>query len=232
MDALKTVKQKLESDVETQTGRVRQLELKVKKITEEKTRLDKEARELTSKKAGLSAEIGRREESLGRINDIGLSDDNLLNLRGFLEGMAADEGITADQVKEQFFHALGLFKDIAGLEERKEAEADQMEVLVKEKSVLSGEILKLKERKGVLEGEVNEAVSSTSQKVREIGEEAASQIQQQVADIRKQMDSLFTDAVRAGQAVSVMQQMVNKGEGAENDLKAFLKEARSRLGER
>ena len=107
-----------------------------------------------------------------------------------------------------------------------------MEGLVKEKSILSGEILKLEEKKGVLEGEVNEAVSSTSQKVREMGEEATSQIQQQVADIRKQMDSLFADAVRAGQAVGVMQQMVNKGEGAEKDLKAFLKEARNRLGER
>ena len=74
------------------------------------------------------------------INDIGLSDDDLLNLRGFLEGMAADEGMTADQVKEQFFHALGLYKDISGFEERKEAEADQMEGLAKEKSVLSGEI--------------------------------------------------------------------------------------------
>ena len=97
---------------------------------------------------------------------------------------------------------------------------------------MSGEILKLEEKKGVLEGEVNEAVSSTSRKVREIGEEAASQIQQQVADIRKQMDSLFIDAVRAGQAVSVMQQMVKKGEGVEKSLKDFLKEARSRLGEK
>jgi len=106
----------------------------------------------------------------------------------------------------------------------------RLKELVKVKSVLKGEILELEKRKGILQGEIDSSIFSTLQSVRNIGDEAASQIQQQVANIVKQLDSLFEDALRAGEAVGEMRQMVRKGEASEKSLENFLNEVRDRLG--
>jgi hypothetical protein len=45
-----------------------------------------------------------------------------------------------------------------------------------------------------------------------MGEKAISQIQQQVKDIETRFNRLFEDALRVGEIVGEMQQMVKKGE--------------------
>jgi len=158
-----------------------------------------------------------------------LADEDLLRLRTFLEKMSENEGSDCDQVKRRFFLALSLFQEVSDLEKSKETEAETVKALVKEKSVLDGQIKELEEAKSTLEGEIDNSVLSISQKVQRIGQEAAQQIQQQVIDIRKQLGDLFSDALRAGEAVGQMFEMVRKGEESQKSLKTFLEEARSRL---
>ncbi len=67
-----------------------------------------------------------------------------------------------------------------------------------------------------------------SQRLKTIGEEATSQVQQQVSSIWEQFDSLLVDAVKTGQAIGEMRQMVKKGEYSEKGLKNFIREVRDR----
>ena len=102
--------------------------------------------------------------------------------------------------------------------------------LDKEKSLLTGEIKGLEERKGILLGEIDSSVISTSQRLKAMGEEAASQLQQQIIGIRNQMDSLVTEAVETAGAISQMKHMVKEGEDSEKSLVDFITEAKARLG--
>ena len=79
-------------------------------------------------------------------------------------------------------------------------------------------------------GEIDNGVISSAQRIKAIGEEAASQIQQQVISIRSQLDSLLEDAVKTGQAVGEMRRMAKKGEESEKSLSNFIREARARWG--
>ena len=200
----------------------------MKEAEEEKATLDRETKDLHRRKVKLSSEVEGKEESLRKLGEIGLSDEDLLRLKAFLERMSKDENNDPTKVKEKFFSALGLYKDIDGFEQKKETEAKGIRELVTEKSILSGEIKELEKRKGILLGEMDNSISSTSQRIRAIGHEAASQIQEQVTSIRNQLDSLLADAVNAGVAVGEMRQMVKKGEGSEKSLRDFIREMRGR----
>ena len=101
--------------------------------------------------------------------------------------------------------------------------------MVKEQSVLEGTIEELEKAKSTLEGEIDNSVLSVSRKVQGVGQEAAQQIEQQVIDIRKQLGDLFSDALKAGEVVGQMLQIVRKGEESQKGLETFLEEARSRL---
>ena len=91
-------------------------------------------------------------------------------------------------------------------------------------------IAELDKKKGLLEGEILGIISSTSQKVRAVGEDAASQIQQHVSDIKDQLNGLLADALKAGEAIGEMRQMLKKGEDSEKALANFIEEVQSRLG--
>jgi seryl-tRNA synthetase len=158
-----------------------------------------------------------------------LADEDLLRLRNFLEKMSENAGIGSEQVRKRFFLALSLFREVSDLEKSKETEAETVKALVKEKSVLDGQIKELEKAKSTLEGEIDNSVLSISQKVQGIGQEAAQQIEHQVADIRKQLGDLFSDALKAGEVVGQMFEMVRKGEESQKSLRIFLEEARSRL---
>jgi len=112
--------------------------------------------------------------------------------------------------------------------QRRETEAKGIRELAREKSILSGEIKELEKRKGILLGEMDKTIISISQKVLAIGEEATSQVQQQVSSIQEQFDSLLADAVKTGQAIGEMRQMVKKGDDSEKSLRNFLREIRGR----
>jgi len=209
---------------------LREFKLKVKEAEEEKARIDRDTKDLQRRKVKLSSEVDGKEESLRKLNELGLSNEDLLRLTSFIERTGKNEGISGNQVKERFFSALSLFEDVSGLETQLKAEMEGVTKLVKKQSILTGEIIELEKRKGILEGEIGSSISSTSQRIIGMGEKAASQIQQQVDSIDKQLSRLFEDTLRVGEIVGEMQQMIKKGENAEQGLKDFLKETRSRLG--
>jgi hypothetical protein len=229
LEETKGVKKKLDNEVEIQTTKLKELKLSTKEIEEERARLRREVKDLQRKKIRLSSVVDGKEESLRRLNDIGLADEVLLRLRTFLEKMSENEGIGSEQVKKRFFLALSLFREVSDLEMIKETEAERVKALVKEKSVLEGNIEELEKAKSTLEGEIDNSVLSISQKIQGIRQEAAQQIEQQVIDIRKQLGDLFSDTLKAGEEVGQMFQMVRKGEESQKSLKTFLEEARSTL---
>jgi len=259
VESLEKTRNKLENDVKIQTAEFHELKVRVKEVEGEKPRLDRETKDLERRKAKLASEVNGKEESLKRLNEIGLSSEDLLRLTAFIERTSKNERLSSNQVKERFFAALSLYEDVSGLENRRKAEAQQVKELVKKQSVLNGEILELEKRKGIMEGEIGDSVLTTSQRIKDMGEKAASQmqqqvngiddsvssaskkvidmgekaasqIQQQVDNINAQLDQLFEDTLRVGEMVGKMQQMVEKGEIAGKDLKDFLEEVRGRLG--
>ena len=229
LESLQRAKSKLESDVEIQTIKLRELKLKVKEAEEEKKRIDKETKDLQGRKVRLSSEVDGKGESLKKLSDLGLSNEDLLRLTSFIERTSRNEGLSGDQVKERFFSALSLFEDTSGLENRRKAEIQQLTELTRKQSILQGEIMELEKRKGILEGEIGDSVSSTSQRIRDSGAQAASDIQQQVTAIKNQLNGLLEDTLRAGETVAEMRQLVRKGEESEKSLSDFLTEIRDRL---
>jgi chromosome segregation ATPase len=230
LESLERTKSKLETAVEIQTGRLNDLKSKTNETREERSRLSKETKDLQQRKTKLSSEVDGKEESLRRLNDIGLSDEDLLRVTNFVERTSKNEGISGNELKKRFLSALDLFEDITGLENRRKAEMQQLNELTKKKSSLSGEITELNRNKGLLQGEIVAIVSSTSQSVRAMGEEAASQIQQQVAAIRDQLNTLLADTLKAGEAIGEMRQALKRGDESEKTLSAFIEEVQSRLG--
>jgi len=221
--------EKLEGEIEVQKAKVQDLRSKVKEIKEDKSQLSRQVKGLKRREAKLSAQVDGREESLARINDIGLADEDLLRLRAFLEKMSEQEGISPEQVKERFFQALSLFRELSGLEKNTQTEAQKVKALTKEKSVLEGQIKGLEKAKSTLEGEIDIHASSVLEKIRGIGLQASQQIGQQVIDIRKQFSELFSEALKAGEAVGQMLAAVRKGEESQKSMEAFLEEARRRV---
>jgi chromosome segregation ATPase len=230
LESLERTKNKLENAIEIQTGKLNALESKTKETEEERCRLSKETRDLQRRKTKLSSEVNGREESLRRLNDIGLSDEDLLRITNFIERTSKNEGISGNELKKKFLSALDLFEDISGLENRRKTEIQQLSELTKKESILSGEIAELNKEKGLLEGEIVAIVSSTSQKVRAVGEDAASQMQQHVAAIKDQLNTLLADALKAGEAIGEMRQVLKGGEESEKTLSNFIEEVQSRLG--
>jgi hypothetical protein len=106
----------------------------------------------------------------------------------------------------------------------------QVNQLIKQESILTGEIAELDKKKGFLEGEIIGIISSTSEKVRATGEDAASQIQQHVADIKGQLNTLLADALKAGKAIGEMERVLKRGEQSEKSLGSFIEEVQSSLG--
>jgi chromosome segregation ATPase len=229
LESLERAKNKLENEVGIQTTKLRELKVKVKEAEEDKARIDRDTKDLQRRKTRLSGEVDSKEESLRRLNDIGLSDEDLLRITTFIERTSKKESISGNELKKKFFSALGLFEDVSGLENRRKAETQQVSELVQKQSTLSGEILELEKRRGALEGEISTIISSTSQKVRAIGEDASSQIQQHVADIKDQLNGLLADVLKAGEAIGEMRQILKKGEESEKTLANFIEEVQSRL---
>jgi DNA repair exonuclease SbcCD ATPase subunit len=229
LEAAKRVKEKLEDQIEVENTRVEDLKVKIKELVEDKSRLNRQVKELARRETELLTHVEGREESLTRLNEIGLADEDLLRLRAFLEKSSENEVISPEEVKKKFFIALSLFREVSDLEKARETEAERVKALVKEKSHLDGEIKELEKLKNTLGGEIDNSVLSILHKIQGAGQEGAQQIEQQVAEIRKNLNTLFSDALKAGEWVGQMLQMVKKGEESQKGLENFLKETRSRL---
>ena len=116
VESLKGIRKKSEADVEIQTTRLQHVKSGIKDQEEEKSRLNKEMKELRNRKGKLCLEIDGKDEVLERLNKLGFSDEDLLLFRSILEKMSRTEGTSPGQIRERFFSALGLFKDISGFE--------------------------------------------------------------------------------------------------------------------
>jgi predicted nuclease with TOPRIM domain len=82
---LKREEEKLESDFEIWTTRMRELQVKVNEANEEKSKLHRETKELQRRKTNPSPELEVKEELLVRLNDIGFSKEDLMRLRASIE---------------------------------------------------------------------------------------------------------------------------------------------------
>ena len=122
-----------------------------------------------------------------------------------------------------------MYRDIDGFEQKKETDAKRIKELAREKSILSGEIKELEKSKGTLLGEIDNSIISTCQKIEAMGQEADLKLNEQVSNIRNELDNLMIDTINAGAAIGEMRQMVNKGEDSEKSLKRFIRETRERL---
>ena len=229
LERSKKEKGKLENDVEILTVKLRELTSKVKEAEKERHELNREIKDLQGRKVRLCSEVDGKEESLRRLNDIGFSDEDLLRLRNLLEKIAKKEGTHANQVKESFFRALGYFASLSELHKMAEKEAEAIKKMRKEKSVLTGEIAELENRKAVLQCETSESASLASQTIRNASEEAVSQIQQEAEAIKKQLKAILADILLAGGAVAEMKAMERKGEESIKELAEFIKEVKSRV---
>lgn len=230
LESLERTKGKLEDAIDIQTCKLNELKSKTSETEEERSRLSKEIKDLQGRKRKLSSEVDGKEESLKRLNDIGLSDEDLLRIRNFVERTSKNEGITGNTLKERFLSVFGLFEDISGLENQRKAKTQQVNELIKKESILSGEIIELNKEKALIEGEIVTIVTSTLEKIGAVGEDAASQMQQRVAAIKEQLNTLLADALKAGEAVGEMKQALKKGEDSEKTLSNFIEEVQSRLG--
>lgn len=230
IESLERIKGKLENAVDIQTSRLNELKSKTKETEEERSRLDKEVQGLQRKKMKLSSEADNREELLRRLNDIGLSDEDLLRIKNFIERTSKNEGISGNALKKRFLSIFRLFEDISGLGNQQKAKTQQVNELTKKKSTLTGEITELNKKKALLDGEISTIVTSTLETIRVVGEDTASQMQQHVADIKEQLNTLLADVLKAGAAIGEMKQALKKGEDSEKNLNNFIEEVQSRLG--
>jgi len=229
VESLKGIRKKSEADAEIESARVQYLKSCTKDTKEEKSRLNKEMKELRNRKGKLCLEIDGKDEVLERLNNLGFSDEDLLRFRSILEKMSRIAGTSPAQIKEMFFSSLGLIGDISGFEKKRDAEVAAIKKLNHQSSVLVSEIAQLENQKGVLQGEINRAASAAMEVIRNSGEEGVSQIQQQIDNITSQFKSLFEDAIRTGRAVGDMMAMKKKGEESAKSVEVFIEDLRSRL---
>jgi hypothetical protein len=54
-------------------------------------------------------------------------------------------------------------------------------------------------------------------------------LEQHVADIKDQLNALLADALKAGEAIGEMRQVLKRGEESEKTLSNFIEEVQSRL---
>ncbi len=66
--------------------------------------------------------------------------------------------------------------------------------------------------------------------LRAIGEDAISQMQEQVNGMRNQLNDLLADALLAGETISEMKSTLQKGKESGKSLDNFIKEVQDRLG--
>ncbi len=228
-ERLKKTKGELETEVDGLTIRVKDLKSNADENKTESLRLAKEVRELKRRKVKLSSEVDSKEASLLRLSDIGFRDEDLLRLRAIIERIAEDNATGQNEVREQFFAALGTFKDITNLRKCQVAETEILKNLAEKESLLTGEIAGLEKQRDILRGDIKESASSAVQQITDTGEKAVIQLRQQAEGMKGQLDSLVVQALRVAGVIGEMNAMVKKGEESGKSLNSFIEEVRSKV---
>jgi predicted nucleic acid-binding Zn-ribbon protein len=230
VQGLEKDKATLESKVEVLADRAEELQSRVDGSKLVRTALDKEIWELQQKKVKLSSQVDGKEESLAQLNDIGFQNEDLIRVRTVLEQISQDTDASQEDVKKRFFQLLSSFKGIIELETSRGAEMVALEDLTYEKSVLTGEIAALENKKSVLQGEIGQSGSSVMEEIRATSENTILSLRQQADDISAEIDHLFAEALRLAGIIGEMQAMAKKGNESQKSLIDFIQEVKERVG--
>jgi chromosome segregation ATPase len=229
--ALENKREEIKSSVEAGFTELEQAKAMATTAKEECAQLEVEIEDLKKKRDKLNLELGSKGESLIKLKEIGLSEEDLLQLRNIVEAMAEKENISADQVKDEFFSALSHFGTFLGLQKASQEKAKELEDMAKQKASLAGEVAELNNRKAALQTEVGKSASAAAEQIQKAGEKAVSAIRQEADTIRKEMRSILGDILDAALAVGEMAAMQEKGEKAGKELQELIAEVQRRLEE-
>jgi len=230
VSALEQKKVEAESSFNSQCIELEESLAKVAKAQEEHSHLSGEIENLHKERAKLQLELGSKEESLLKLQKTGLSEPDLLHLVKLIEGIAKEENIGADQVKDEFFSSLSQFKDYSGLQKAVQEEKETLQATMKQKASLVGEIEELENRKFTLQAEIAASASGAAEQIHKAGEEAVSSIQKQTDAIKGKMKSILKDTLETGLVVGKMMAIQQNSEESGKELEALLTEVKRQLG--
>lgn len=230
VSALEQKKVEAESSFNSQCVELEEIQSKVAEAQEEHSRLSGEIEDLHKEREKLQLEIGSKEESLSKLAEIGLSEGDLLHLVKLIEGIAEEENIGADQVKEAFFSSLSQFQNYSGLQKAVQEEKNTLQDIIKQKASILGEVAGLENWKLTLQAEIGASASGAAEQIHKAGEEAVSSIQNQTDAIKGKMKSILKDTVETGLAVGKMIAIQQNSEEACKELEEVMTKVKSQLG--
>ncbi|MBA7466790.1 hypothetical protein ES707_01982 [subsurface metagenome] len=230
VSALEQKKVEAESSFNSQCVELKETQSKVTEAQEKHSSLSGKIENLHKERDKLQLEIGSKEESFIKLQETGLSEADLLHLVKLINGIAEEENIGADQVKDAFFSSLSQFKNYSGLQKAVQEEEKVLKGKKEQKASLTGEITELKNHRAVLRAEVGKSASGAAEQIHKAGEEAVSSIQKETDVIKGKMKSILKDTLETGLAVGEMMAIQKKGEEAGKELETLMTKVSQQLG--
>ncbi|MFC2010956.1 hypothetical protein ACFLUR_01525 [Chloroflexota bacterium] len=222
-------KEEVKSSLEAESTDLEQAKSMVAVAKEEHTHVTEEIEDLLKKKDKLHSEVGSKEESLIKLKEIGLSEEDLLHLRKSIEGIAEKDNVNADQIKDEFFSVLEQFGNFLGFKKAIEEEEGKLQSIVKQKSSVVGEIEELENRKATLQAEVENTASGAAKMIHEAGTEAVASIRQEAGLIKEELTSIMEKTLVTGLAVGEAAGLQKQGEKAGKELEDLITEVKHQL---
>jgi len=229
ISALENKREEIKGLVEAQCVKLEEARSVVAAAKEDHAHLSGEIKDLIKKKDELQSELGTKGESLSKLKKIGLSEKELLRLVKLLAGMAEEENVDTDQVKDEFFLSLDQFKNYSGLHKAVEEERGNLQSIVKQKAYVMGEIEELETRKATLQAEVENTASGAAKMIQEAGTEAVASIRQEAGLIKEELTSILEKVLVTGLAVGEAAGVQKKGEKAGKELEALVVEVKHQI---
>ncbi len=194
--------------------------------------LKTEIQGLSKKKAALESEIGGREESLNVLKELGLSEAHLLQLKNIVGGIAAKQGLGPEQIKINFFGALGEFGGLPELIKAAEDEKQHVQDLKTKAATLAGEIASLETQRAGLVGEVKSSAAKAAEGIQQAGEKAVLTIGQCVGNIETGLKALMEDTILTGLAIGKETEMQKTAGKSAEQLDHVVEEIKLRAARR
>ncbi len=230
ISTLEQKKEEAESSFNSQSVELEEIQSKLAEDKEEHSCLSGEIENLHKERKKLQLEIGGKEESLSKLTDIGLSEGDLLHLVKLIKGIAEEDNIGADQVKDTFFSLVSQFKDYSGLHKAVQEEKETLQDIIKQKASILGEVTGLENRKLTLQAEIGASASGAAEQIHKAGEEAVASIQKQTGAIKGEMKSILKDTLETGLAVGKMMAIQKNSEESGKELEEFMAKVKTQLG--
>jgi len=230
ISALEQKKEEAESSFNAQRVEFEKTQSKVAEVKEEHSCLSGKIEDLHKESDKLQLEIGSKKESLIKLQETGLSEADLLHLVKLIKGIAEEDNIGADQVKDAFFSLVSQFMNYLGLHKAVQEEKETLQDIIKQKASILGEVAGLENWKLTLQAEIGTSASGAAEQIHKAGEEAVSSIQKQTDAIKGKMKSILKDTVETGLAVGKMIAIQQNSEEAGKELEEFMTKVSQQLG--